>query len=868
MNNAGERHRPALNVLYIHHAGVFGGASRSLLELIEGFPHGTVTPHLITQRGNVGQFFAKRGIEVIETIGISQFDNTRFNHYRGKRWLLLLREAFYLPFTLAALIRARLKWKRIDLVHVNEIVSLAAIVFSRLLFDCPVVVHVRSVQDSRHYRLRGRFLRATLRRNADAVVAIDETVRRSLPPGIESDVVHNTYSAEYGKPGATSTEPPLPPRAPGMLRVAMVGSALAFKGVREFVGAARLCKERGLPVEFLMVGVNPNASLGVARRVLKAVGFTHDAGDEVRRFIQDHGLEHTVRLLGFTPDIDRIYGNIDVLCFPSHLDAVGRPVIEAAFFKVPSIVALNEPLSDTLVHGTTGLRVDPEDARGLADAIEHFCQQASEIQRMGQAAYEHALCYFDSAKNAAQMLEIYGRLLARRGARRATLLRPMTSGGQFGVSPTLAPPVALPTKSLRILIISYYFPPLNKIASHRPYSWAKTWSALGHDVHVLTPAKHAFDGSLDLDYDLNGFSVHIAPFLGRTHSSRLTLSSPEVTTRAQFWNRIKVETRRMRLGLGMFAEIASLAYFSLVSAGQRVLSAEQFDLIVSTSPPEVAHFAAHALSKRTGVPWIADYRDLWFPEMRVYQFRWAAALTGLASRRLLRDARLVSTVSQGLASRLKAFLGRDIHICYNGFTEHLPQDRGRRPWQDDRIHIVYTGALYPDKRNPEIFLRALGRALRVIPALERRLVIDIYSYDEPWLRRQVDQYGVAGCVRMHGFVSYSESIHAQRHANYLLFVDWMDDKAEGILTGKLFEYLDSGRPILCIGTQEHSEAARLIRSVRAGVVLTGDGPIQNFLEAMPGSAPLDLPLRDQVRQYSREEQAKTFLDAIWPAIRA
>ena len=175
------------------------------------------------------------------------------------------------------LLRARLKWKGVHLVHVNEIVAIAAVVFSKLLFRCPVVVHVRSVQDARHARQRSRFIGHVLRGYADAVIAIDETVRRSLPPGIVAEVVHNAYATRSDAATALSEEPHFPSRQPGTLRVAMVGSLLAFKGVREFVEAARLCRLRDLPVEFLMVGVNTRRSPGSVEWLLKATGLTHDA---------------------------------------------------------------------------------------------------------------------------------------------------------------------------------------------------------------------------------------------------------------------------------------------------------------------------------------------------------------------------------------------------------------------------------------------------------------------------------------------------------------------------------------------------------------------------------------------------------------
>jgi hypothetical protein len=52
---------------------------------------------------------------------------------------------------------------------------------------------------------------------------------------------------------------------------------------------------------------------------------------------------------------------------------------------------------------------------------------------------------------------------------------------------------------MKILIVSSHFPPLNSIASLRPYSWAKYWAALGHDITVLTTRKPHSDNRLDAD---------------------------------------------------------------------------------------------------------------------------------------------------------------------------------------------------------------------------------------------------------------------------------------------------------------------------------------------------------------------------------
>ena len=51
---------------------------------------------------------------------------------------------------------------------------------------------------------------------------------------------------------------------------------------------------------------------------------------------------------------------------------------------------------------------------------------------------------------------------------------------------------------MRIVIVTYNWPPRNAIGTHRPYSWARYWSEAGAKITVLTAAKHAFDAPLDL----------------------------------------------------------------------------------------------------------------------------------------------------------------------------------------------------------------------------------------------------------------------------------------------------------------------------------------------------------------------------------
>jgi glycosyltransferase involved in cell wall biosynthesis len=115
-------------------------------------------------------------------------------------------------------------------------------------------------------------------------------------------------------------------------------------------------------------------------------------------------------LLGFTSEIARAYQRMDVLCFPSHYDAPGRPIFEAAFLGVPSIVAVREPRPDTLVHGVTGLAVAPRAPLLLADAIESLARDHERCRAMGRAARQMAEENFSVQRNAQRLLQLYQRV--------------------------------------------------------------------------------------------------------------------------------------------------------------------------------------------------------------------------------------------------------------------------------------------------------------------------------------------------------------------------------------------------------------------------------------------------------------------------
>lgn len=198
------------------------------------------------------------------------------------------------------------------------------------------------------------------------------------------------------------------------MRIAAIGTLNAIKGIYQFLGAARLCLAVGLNAEFWIVGGNVREVGGPLGWLMRRLGLESDVRADLERIIREEKLEGRIVLKGIVKDVSAIYRDIDVLSFVTPLDAPGRPVFEAAYFGIPSIVAVRNPTPDTIVPGETGICIPTPDAKLLAKAVEHLYRNPAERLRMGENARALADANFDIRRNAARVLEIYRRLAGRK----------------------------------------------------------------------------------------------------------------------------------------------------------------------------------------------------------------------------------------------------------------------------------------------------------------------------------------------------------------------------------------------------------------------------------------------------------------------
>ncbi|HEX8385031.1 MAG TPA: glycosyltransferase, partial [Rubricoccaceae bacterium] len=254
-----------------------------------------------------------------------------------------------------------------------------------------------------------------------------------------------------------------------------------------------------------------------------------------------------------------------------------------------------------------------------------------------------------------------------------------------------------------------------------------------------------------------------------------------------------------------------------VRAARRLHRERPFDAVLTTGPPHSAHLVGRALRRQLGTPWTADLRDPWT------DIHYADALgRSDTARRLdarleasvLREADALVTVTAPLRDAFASRAGRPVALVRNGFD---PADFAGPAPPLGPFEVVYTGTLYDV---PTTLLDAMQRLraegvdvpLRVVgPAPEA-------------LRVEAERRAVGDLVGVEPPVPHDRAVALMRSAAVLLLTVEAWSYAAGVVPGKTYEYLASGRPVLGLGPPD-GDAASVLREADGGsMVAPGDVP--------------------------------------------
>ena len=375
----------------------------------------------------------------------------------------------------------------------------------------------------------------------------------------------------------------------------------------------------------------------------------------------------------------------------------------------------------------------------------------------------------------------------------------------------------------RVLIITYYWPPSGGSGVQRWLKMSKYLPENGWQPVIYTAEDAEYpveDKSLERDVAPDAEVIRrpiVEPytfykkFLGMKKGEKVKAGFINEGTKKTGWK----ENLSVWLRGNFFIPDArcwwvrpSVRYLS------NYLKEHPVDAIISTGPPHSMHLIARALHKKFNIPWVADFRDPW-TDIDFYK---DLKLTRCADRKhhrlehqVLTEATRVVTIGWDCAKGLENHGAKDVAVITNGydFDNSIPSKCQNHTSSFTMSHIGIIG----ENRNPKMFWQVIGELSQSVD-LKIKLIGQVdNSVIESIKRHNIEKY-----IEIISYIPHNQVIMEQQKSDVLLLFVNNTPNAKGILTGKIFEYMASGRPILCIGPED-GDSARILNETQTGITV-------------------------------------------------
>lgn len=247
-----------------------------------------------------------------------------------------------------------------------------------------------------------------------------------------------------------------------------------------------------------------------------------------------------------------------------------------------------------------------------------------------------------------------------------------------------------------------------------------------------------------------------------------------------------------------------------------------FDSVMSTSRPFINSYLGMNFARKHHAKWILDQRDLPLSEEAdsiEYMFY------KNEFQKLDKTVYRYTIVSKGMKDGLKELYGFSdkqydkVYVLYNGYTQDDKMDKLES--DKDKLSFVFTGDLYAGKRDLTILLDAISRLIKDGQASKEDFVINYAGNAIFSLTEQAKPFGLEGIINNNGRITHKDAVRLQNSSDIMLLPTWNTTRDKGILTGKIYEYMLSEKPIICMtsGDVPMGEAHITINELNLGLAV-------------------------------------------------
>ena len=413
--------------------------------------------------------------------------------------------------------------------------------------------------------------------------------------------------------------------------------------------------------------------------------------------------------------------------------------------------------------------------------------------------------------------------------------------------------------SQKVLMFAYYFPPLGGSGVQRTLKYVKYLPRYGFEPLVVTGRPRWFSQLSD------------RALLREIPPSAVVVQAPTIPFD---YVQGKLDGLLRRVGISSGLVRGSLWPDELVGwvpaavwLARRLIREHQPSILYSTSLPATSHLAALIIHRLTGLPWVADFRDAltYDPDPTSTRYHPPRFVYAGLERRVVREARYTTVACDSIDLVGLERDDRRRQLIPNGVDlQDIASDVAPSAVPTDRFRLSYVGTLYGDRNAGPVFdaVRALVKKGVIDPArFEIRVVGNAVS-------ASADDVGVP--VTFTGFVDHHAAVAEMLSSTALIF--HAPPHVPGA-SGKIYEYLTSGRPVLCVANPSNA-AYQLVEELEAGECAdvrdqasVESALTQLFTQWEDGGLPaLDGVRREATRRFSRAKLASDLAQLLRAAL--
>jgi len=289
----------------------------------------------------------------------------------------------------------------------------------------------------------------------------------------------------------------------------------------------------------------------------------------------------------------------------------------------------------------------------------------------------------------------------------------------------------------------------------------------------------------------------------------------------------------------------------------KYLKENEIDVIITTGPPHSTHLIGLQLRKKLNIKWIVDFRDPWTEIDYFHQLpltKRSIEKHRKFEEQVLKNADKVLVVGKTMAISFKKFT-KNIEVITNGYDTYEMKKEVRL---DEKFSLVHIGMLNSD-RNHEILWKVLQELCLEHKEFAEDLQLKFIGKLANDVVRDIEKYKLKDYTTLIDYLAHSEVLQHQLSAQVLLLSVNNVPGANGIITGKIFEYLQANRPILAIGPA-NGDLAEIINNTNSGIIIDFEDEINLKKEILKLYAnfknnSLKVDSRN-IKQYHRKELTK------------